>query len=220
MATPVSGDLYFDIDGQLLEITRQLRQKGGYPYDPMQLVEHLQAAIEGNFVDHNGEPLLRPQLLEHIGIVTIPAISEHFIVFDRFVLNFGPGVKPGVRICYLGDDLKEWFGGKIEKPVASTELRYAKLLRTERDDPIMKELGEAKETTLAQVHALMKLQPNGQEGALLTSGWANIFYVCDIQGELRAVRVSWDGVGWSVSAYSVTFPSRWGDENRVFSRNS
>lgn len=54
MAKRVAGDLYFDIDGQLLEIKRQLRQREGYPYDPMQLVEHLQAAIEGTLVDRHG----------------------------------------------------------------------------------------------------------------------------------------------------------------------
>ena len=51
----VAGDLYADIDGQILEIKRQLRQKEGYPYDPMQLVEHLQAAIEGNLVNRHGK---------------------------------------------------------------------------------------------------------------------------------------------------------------------
>lgn len=56
MAKNVAGDLYVDIDGQLMEIKRQLRQKEGYPYDPMRLVEHLQAAIEGNLVNRYGQP--------------------------------------------------------------------------------------------------------------------------------------------------------------------
>ena len=45
----VAGDLYFDLDGQLSEIKRQLRQPNGYPFDPFQLKAHLQAAIEGRF---------------------------------------------------------------------------------------------------------------------------------------------------------------------------
>jgi len=56
MATKVAGDLYVDIDGQIGEIKRQLRQKEGYPFDPMQLVEHLLAAIKGNLVDRHGQP--------------------------------------------------------------------------------------------------------------------------------------------------------------------
>lgn len=54
-STHVAGDLYVDIDGQLMEIKRQLRQKEGYPYDPIKLVEHLQAAIEGNLVNRQGQ---------------------------------------------------------------------------------------------------------------------------------------------------------------------
>ena len=49
MAHRVTGDQYFDLDGQLNEIKRQLRQPGGYPYTPDQLSQHLQAAIEGRF---------------------------------------------------------------------------------------------------------------------------------------------------------------------------
>lgn len=45
----VAGETYYDLDGQLLEIKRQLRQQNGYPFDPFKLRLHLQAAIEGNF---------------------------------------------------------------------------------------------------------------------------------------------------------------------------
>ncbi len=47
----VEGDLriYYDLDGQLEEFKRQLRQKGGYPYDPMLLRDFLQRGIEGKF---------------------------------------------------------------------------------------------------------------------------------------------------------------------------
>src|SRR6266851_9492858 len=51
MAHVVTGELYFQIDGQLHEIKRQLRQESGYPYSPYQLKTALQAAIEGNFAN-------------------------------------------------------------------------------------------------------------------------------------------------------------------------
>ena len=50
MAQHVAGDLYHDLDGQLNEIKRQLRQNSGYPFDPMALKRHLQKAVEGKFV--------------------------------------------------------------------------------------------------------------------------------------------------------------------------
>lgn len=49
MAQRVAGDLYHDLDGQLNEIKRQLRQNSGYPFDPMALKRHLQKAVEGKF---------------------------------------------------------------------------------------------------------------------------------------------------------------------------
>ena len=45
----VAGDLYEGITGQLFELGRQLRQPNGYPFNPLQLKTHLQAAIEGRF---------------------------------------------------------------------------------------------------------------------------------------------------------------------------
>lgn len=51
MAAQVTGELYYDVDGQLLEIKRQLRQLNGYPFDPDKLKIALQNAIEGKFDD-------------------------------------------------------------------------------------------------------------------------------------------------------------------------
>lgn len=47
--TIVTGDQYFAITGQLAEITRQIRQPNGYPFDPEMLKKHLQDAVEGKF---------------------------------------------------------------------------------------------------------------------------------------------------------------------------
>lgn len=45
----VTGDQYFDIDGQMIEIKRQFRQKGGSPIDPELVTLALQNIIEGKF---------------------------------------------------------------------------------------------------------------------------------------------------------------------------
>jgi hypothetical protein len=49
MAQRVAGELYYDLDGQLSEIKRQLRQPNGYPFDPQKLRRALQDAIDGKF---------------------------------------------------------------------------------------------------------------------------------------------------------------------------
>lgn len=214
----VAGDLYADIDGQMLEIKRQLRQRDGYPYDPMQLVDHLQAAIEGNLVSRHGKLFERTMnempapdlLLEVVGTTEIPA-QGRFVVQERF------GVNTAVKIFFLGYNFRKWFLGKTEGPATKTVLRFAKLVKPSVDGPIIEELRNKAETTLAQVYMLMV---RGEKGVLLINGMANIFYVRDVNGSLRAVSVGWGSGGWYVRTDSVEGPHGWFDGPRVFSRNS
>ncbi|MEA3323517.1 MAG: hypothetical protein U9Q12_04820, partial [Patescibacteria group bacterium] len=62
-------------------------------------------------------------------------------------------------------------------------------------------------------------QGSGEDGHLLTNGYANICYICDCDGVLRAVYCDWYGDGWDVRARSVDVPYAWDDGNRVFSRD-
>ncbi len=214
MAQRVEANLYVELDGQLQEIKRQLRQSSGYPFDPEKLKIALQGIVEGRF--DNGK--VAESILEFVGTVAIQALPK-FVAKDNFAQNTGEKAK--VKISYVGDNFKAWFGDKIEEPVAEHTLRYAKLLKSSVDGPIRAEIGaDHEETTLGAVHALMGLQPNGEDGVLLKNGYANIFYVKDVGGTLQAVRVGWDDDGWNVSASSVTNPGGWGDGYQVFSRNS
>jgi len=213
----VAGDLYVDIEGQILEIKRQLRQKEGYPYNPMQLVEHLQAAIEGKLVDRHGKPFNRP-FLNPFGMIRLLGTTKPFVVAEKFAVDTKASAL--VKIFYLNENFQAWFTGKIETPAVKTTLRYAELVEESLDAPILAELGDKAETTLDQVYALMERQPNGEEGILLTNGWANVFYIRDVNGALRAVSVFWHGDGWDVDAYSVGHPFGWRAGRRVFSRNS
>lgn len=213
MATIVTGEQYRELDGQLHEIKRQLRQKKGYPYDPEHLKLALQAAIDGRF----GAPT--NSLLELLGTVAVPK-TEKFVARDCFVVNTKAAAP--VKISYLGENFRSLFLGKIEAPSGEASLRYHILRQASVDVPIIAELGgEAKaETTLAKIYALMKEQKNGEEGTLLNNGYANIFYVRDVGSVLRTVYVFWNGVGWRVLANSVEDPHGWRGGFRVFSRNS
>ena len=160
------------------------------------------------------------QILNWIGTTTISATTEKFVAKDKFRKD-----SKEVKFYGIWNNFTEWFlsgNGKIEEPIDEKELRYGKLIKSSVDGPIVEELGgEAKaETTLTELHDLLKKQANGEEGDLLTNGYANIFYVKDTSGVLRAVRVIWRGVGWRVRADSVEYPHDWFVGFRVFSRNS
>ncbi|MCX6718123.1 MAG: hypothetical protein NTY81_00765 [Candidatus Staskawiczbacteria bacterium] len=59
MGIVLTGDQYFNVDGKLAEIKRQMRQPGGYPYDPEGLNKFLQRAVEGMFIEPREFPVWR-----------------------------------------------------------------------------------------------------------------------------------------------------------------
>jgi len=159
-------------------------------------------------------------LLELIGsTMVIPAMTEKFVAREKFVRDTSK--KARVKISYLGDNFSIWFLGKIEESFGGSTLWCGKLRKASVDAPILSELGgEAKaETSLTEMFALMEKQANGEDGILLTNGYANIFYIRDINDVLRAVGCSWNDDGWFVDARFVEYPSEWGAGRQVFSRN-
>lgn len=166
-------------------------------------------------------------LIEMLGEVPTGANTIPFVANERFKLKRDGGI-----CSYFGGNFKAWFlkgKGKIQSPFAGSTLRYGKLRRSATDKPqkpgaeaIIPALGgeEKAETTITEVFHLMTMQAAGEEGALLTNGWANIFYVRDQEGVLRSVYVFWYDGGWVVRASSVEDPSVWDVGDRVFSSNS
>ena len=195
------------------------RQKLGISDEDFHVAIKEESPLIKKFADMIAESC-RPKLLELVGLVPILATTERFVAKDRFVLDKSDSAK--VKISYLGDNLKAWLLDKVEEPFGGSTLCTFKLRESSLDGPIIAELGgEAKaETTLSEIHTLMAKQPNGEQGKLLINGYANIFYVRDITGVLRAVSVYWYGDGWDVYADSISGPSRWDDGFQVFSRNS
>jgi len=160
-------------------------------------------------------------LLAFAGTVSISARTGKFIARGNFIVDTGKKAK--VKISYLGDTFKKNFLDKMEEPIGEIKLRYHKLRRScSVNDLILAELGgkEKAETTLTEMFALMELQPNGENGTLLTNCYANIFYIRDINGVLRAVGCRWYDGGWVVRAFYVEGPPVWDGTSQVFSRRN
>ena len=161
-------------------------------------------------------------ILEPISKVTVPSTTTKFLAKEKFIL--GTSRNATVKISFLGGNFTEWFlsgEGKTEDPITEQVLLCHKLLESSVDGPIITELGgETKaETTLTELYSLMKKQKNAEAGALLNNGYANIFYIRDGNGMLRAVGVDWYDGGWDVDAFSIENPRAWDGGLQVFSRN-
>ena len=177
-------------------------------------------AIQNRETGEATKPQSQPSILKLIGTVTIPGVTEKFVAKDKFVRDIGHKAK--VKISYIGENFTNWFKDKVEDDDSlGGDLVPLVLTRNDLDNEIIAALGgeDAAEVGLADIWRLMERQANGEQGVLLTNGYANIFYVRDIEGTLRAVRVYWGGSGWRVDATPVGYPFRWDAGSQVFSRN-
>jgi len=147
--------------------------------------------------------------------VAVPAV-DRFVAKDYFEVD--TSAKAGVKISYLSDNFKAHFLAKSEQNVPATELKIYRLREASRDVPILVELGDNHETTLAYIWELLKKQPNGEDGVLLQNSYANIFYVSGTDDILWAVSVYWIVDGWRVESESIGSPGRWRVGIRVFAR--
>lgn len=152
-------------------------------------------------------------LLKQVTTVAVRAVKK-FSAQNTF-----GAAKPAIKLWYLGDNFKQYFLGKVEKNVPAITLAAHQLTKASVDAPVLAELGDRAETSLAHLWELLTKQANGEAGVLLTNGYANIFYIKDADGTLWAVLAFWHaGRGWRVSARSVGDPRRWRAGRQVFSR--
>lgn len=149
--------------------------------------------------------------------IEISTTTVDFVVKSNF--------KKGVAgIVYVGDNFQKLFGklfgSQVVRPRAGYKLQGHILTRNSRDWGILAEIDGGEETDLATVFHLISFQLDGRNGVLFTNGFVNIFYIRDVNNELRAVYVYWYGDGWRVDVYPVGHQYPWTRGSRVFSRNS
>jgi hypothetical protein len=138
-----------------------------------------------------------------------------FTAKDHFTLD-----SKTVEISYIGSNFKSNFLAKRENPELGFELKIETLGENKIDSEILENFTNL-EVSLSTLWYLLTLQPKGESGALLTNGYANIFYIRDVKNTLSAVLCNWDSDdGWSVEASPVADPYGWAADDQVFSRDS
>lgn len=159
------------------------------------------------------------ELLQMLGEVAFPG-ATNFVASEKLVQDTSDTAT--VKISGFGSNFTAWFLGKTEANVSPSTLGYGKLLQRAKAEVICAFLGgeTLAETSLAEIYHLTSLQPNKQEGVLLTNGLANIFFVWDVNGLLRLVYVYWYGGGWGWGADELSGVGGWRGGSQVFSRKA
>ena len=155
-------------------------------------------------------------ILKPITTVQVPG-ADLFVAVEKFVVG---KTIDGVSIAGIGRNFEENFLGKIETDVAQATLRVQRLRMHSFDAPIIKELSDTAETALTNFWELLKPQGSGKKGNLRVSGWANIAYIGDRNGNPWAVGAGWRPRynGWFFNATSIKDRCAWSPGNRIVSR--
>lgn len=209
------------IDNAILGLTQKIQMHFPRDIDPSILKkwngcskEVLAAKLEDVFGKMPDD--IMDDLLESIGIIAVPASTSNLSVRDHIANLKSNGAK-----IFTGSNFESWFFGKKMKPASESELQCYKLRQNSVDDSIIAKLGGKKkaESTIEDFFSLIEAQLDGRVGTLAVDGNANIFYIRDAKGELRAVFCYWLGFEWYLHAYEVDYPHEWDAGTRVFSRN-
>lgn len=139
-----------------------------------------------------------------------------FVAHDRFREDVSN--RSEVRISWLGAGFRRKYLAKVESPEEVASLRVFVLDRLSRSVAIAEALHHPYETRLADIWCLLKLQPNGEPGALSVNATSNLFFVRDAVGALGVVDVLWSGAGWEIGASPITRNRPWRPGRQVITR--
>ena len=216
----VTGDQDLSIDKQMREIKRQLRQKGGSPINPEDVIRALQDISEGKF---KASPAIQKAIASFLKIkqtgIVIPGLSEKFVPKEKF------GENSEVKY-YIGDSFKTHLLDETQPfdSLSGVVVDKSVLEKQTTDKEIMSAIGVSetegllsKEEILYHVSYLTEKQANGEKGLLLTDGSSTIigYFLCS-DGVVRVAGVYWDVVRWHCIVRDL---DRWRAGREVLSRN-
>lgn len=139
-----------------------------------------------------------------------------FVAYDRFREDIS--ARSEVRISWLGAGFGRRYLAKVEPPPDVASLQVFVLDKPLRSVAIAETMHHPYETRLADIWCLLKLQPNGEPGALSVNAVSNLFFVRDAAGALGVVDVLWSGAGWEIGASSIARNRPWPPGRQVITR--
>lgn len=139
-------------------------------------------------------------------VENFPGSDEPFIIKDNFVERFNP------RIGYVGKNVKNNFYPLIIPPVRELSIQGFILGETVSGDELVRGFGRSDALSFVVAWHLIKKQPFGESGFLLTNGSTNVFLDCGF-----SIGIFWWMNGWSIRAYpaGVISPRPWFEGNQV-----
>lgn len=107
-----------------------------------------------------------PEAVKSILLRPLAPVAIKFVAADYFK----EGNTAGVKFSDFGNNFVSTFLGKVEMAGGPITIVAHELTQNSLDAPIIAELGDRHKTTLKAFWELLKKQPQGEDGVLLTDG--------------------------------------------------
>lgn len=190
----VTGEQRDDIDGQMIEIKRQLRQKGGSPIHPENVALALQDIIEGKFNNKRKENQILRLLSKGQSIIIDACDGTETLANARDV--FPSGIDP---------DLKRWGTDKAGRATEETAIQVHEMIKDATYAQMFGSLGTDLDKlclTQHQIKNFCKKNPNW----LRQDGYATFFlFKVNDQFFVADVGVGSVGLDVGVDRFGVDF---------------
>lgn len=154
-------------------------------------------------------------VLAFVATATVPAIATPLDPNEAFQNHQG---------LYVYGDFREYVLPALKSisSVPEAQFTLSSLALNASDLAIRNAIPKNHLAEWYHILSFISQQPNGEKGVLLTNGYANIFYMLGVGGQVFAVRVHWHSGNreWNVRAWGLDGNGRWGAGSLVFSCNS
>jgi len=171
------------------------------------------------YLEHEPIESLRKRVLEPVFMI-LPPMVEPFVPREKFFVGaeWSSQWCSGVKIGHMDRNFIKWFllDGKVEEEKERPTVYVSNLLLSSSDWEILAEIGGGDKAQMSLGEMCGTLEFHEREGdTLLTTGWANVFYVPDSRGILRSVGVYKHNGRWCFRAYPLTHSEGWSVGVRV-----
>ncbi len=199
----VTGEQRDDIDGQMMDVKRQLRLKKGSPLDPELVKIALQNIVEGKFEGISKEPIH-----DFSNAIYRYEIRDYYQLFE--VNTTFTKHNKTVKFSFIDPNFTKLFGNKIEDGGSTIHgdlynckiIYFRNLLLVNPIQTIYKELGgEDAVFRLRNIYHMLERHRNSLDSRFLVNGDKNYFFALDVNNEIQLL-CFWRDINWAIKVVS------------------